>query len=131
MTEALLPVLAQGNEVGLDHTEACQLANNDASRSLLIKLGFGYEGNLRQLVLFSGDFFDRTCFRVTRGDSQHPPVFSPIEQADAAQRSLNRATTDSVGIAVNSFFITHNALSCASLSELPTASSTINGENPR
>lgn len=63
MTEALSAVLAFGfNELGLHRIEANPLADNAASRGLLFKLGFTFEGNLRQRVYFRGRFRDQYYF---------------------------------------------------------------------
>jgi ribosomal-protein-alanine N-acetyltransferase len=69
MTEALAPVLAYGLEgVGLNRIEACPLAENDASNALLLKLGFKYEGNLRERVFFKGRFVDQCYYSLLKSE---------------------------------------------------------------
>ncbi len=63
MGEAVAAVLAYGfTGLGLRRVEACPLARNTASLNLLRKLGFAYEGNLRQRVPFRGEFHDQLYF---------------------------------------------------------------------
>jgi [ribosomal protein S5]-alanine N-acetyltransferase len=63
MTEALSAVLRYGfNELGLHRIEANPLAGNTASSKILLKLGFTYEGNLRQRHFFRGHFEDQLYF---------------------------------------------------------------------
>lgn len=67
MTEALPPVLDYGfDEIGLHRIEACPLTDNTPSRNLLLKLGFKYEGDLRQRHLFRGHFIDLLYYSVLR-----------------------------------------------------------------
>ena len=69
MTEALGPVLAYGLEgLGLNRVEACPLAENAASNALLIKLGFKYEGNLRERVFFNGRFVDQYYYSLLKSE---------------------------------------------------------------
>jgi ribosomal-protein-alanine N-acetyltransferase len=65
MTEAITPVLAYGfKEMGFHRIEACPYSNNEPSRKLLIKLGFKYEGNLRQRHKFRGTYLDQHYYAV-------------------------------------------------------------------
>ena len=60
MVEAISAVVAWGfNELGLHRIEANPFAGNIPSRSLLLKLGFSYEGNLRERVYFRDHFEDQ------------------------------------------------------------------------
>lgn len=69
MAEALAAVIACGfNELGLHRIEANPLAENTASQKLLLKLGFAYEGNLRQRCFFRGQFMDQLYFGLLRAD---------------------------------------------------------------
>jgi Acetyltransferases, including N-acetylases of ribosomal proteins len=67
MSEALSAVLTYGfNELGLHRIEANPLAENTSSKSLLVKLGFIYEGNLRQRHFFRGHFEDQLYFGLLK-----------------------------------------------------------------
>lgn len=67
MTEAVSAILNFGfNELGLHRIEANPLAGNISSKSLLLKLGFTYEGNLRQRHFFRGHFEDQLYFGLLR-----------------------------------------------------------------
>src|ERR1700676_5011838 len=59
MAEAISAILTYGfTELGLHRIEANPGAENTPSRSLLLKLGFTFEGNLRQRYFFRGHFED-------------------------------------------------------------------------
>ncbi len=63
MAEALSAVLTYGfTEMGLHRIEAVIDSANERSKNLLVKLGFQYEGNLRQRFLFRGEFEDEHYF---------------------------------------------------------------------
>jgi [ribosomal protein S5]-alanine N-acetyltransferase len=63
MTEAVSAMLTYGfRELGLHRIEANPLAENKSSREFLLKLGFTYEGKLRQRHFFRGHFEDQTYF---------------------------------------------------------------------
>jgi ribosomal-protein-alanine N-acetyltransferase len=63
MSEALPAVISYGfEELGLHRIEACPLAGNTPSSDLLLKLGFRYEGKLRQRALFHGRFEDQLYY---------------------------------------------------------------------
>ena len=63
MSEALAAVLKFGfEELGLHRIEANPLAGNERSQSLLLNLGFRYEGTLRERHWFQGRFVDQMCF---------------------------------------------------------------------
>lgn len=67
IAEALSAVLTYGfTELGLHRIEANPLADNTPSRSLLLKLGFTYEGNLRQRHFFRGHFEDQLYFGLLK-----------------------------------------------------------------
>ena len=69
MTEALPPIISYGFAgLGLHRIEACPLAENRSSRRLLLKLGFKYEGNLRQRVFFKGRYLDQLYYSLLRKD---------------------------------------------------------------
>jgi ribosomal-protein-alanine N-acetyltransferase len=64
-----LPVIGYGfRELELHRIEACPLASNTASRNLLLKLSFSYEGNLRQRDLFRGRFEDQAYYGLLKGE---------------------------------------------------------------
>ena len=57
MTEAMSAILTFGfSELGLHRVEAVIDIANERSKNLLLKLGFTYEGNLRQRFPFRGQF---------------------------------------------------------------------------
>jgi ribosomal-protein-alanine N-acetyltransferase len=59
MAEAMPAILTYGFiELGLHRIEAAVDPRNMPSQSLLLKLGFTYEGNLRQRFFFRGQFLD-------------------------------------------------------------------------
>ena len=63
MAEAIAAILTYGfTEMNLHRVEANPGAENTASRSLLLKLGFTFEGNLRQRYFFRGHFEDAHYF---------------------------------------------------------------------
>ena len=67
MTEAISTILTYGfTELGLHRIEAIPLGGNTASKSLLLKLGFKYEGNLRQRHFFREHFEDQLYFGLLR-----------------------------------------------------------------
>lgn len=67
MTEALSAILTFGFvELDLHRIEANPLTENTASRNLLLKLGFTYEGNLRQRHFFRGHFEDQLYFGLLK-----------------------------------------------------------------
>ena len=69
MSEALSELIDFGfYELGFNRIEACPFDANTASRRLLQKLGFTYEGNLRQRVHFRGAFLDQLYFGLLRED---------------------------------------------------------------
>jgi len=69
MAEAVSAILTYGfTELGLHRIEANPLARNTASRSLLLKLGFTYEGDLRQRVFFRGHFEDQHYFGLLKDE---------------------------------------------------------------
>jgi len=69
MTEALPPIFSYGFAgLGLHRIEARPLAENTPSRKLLLKLGFKYEGNLRQRVFFRGRYLDQSYYGLIRED---------------------------------------------------------------
>jgi ribosomal-protein-alanine N-acetyltransferase len=69
MTEAVSAILSYGfSELGFHRVEECPLASNAPSRSLLLKLGFTYEGNLRQRVFFRGRFEDQCYLGLLRDE---------------------------------------------------------------
>lgn len=69
MTEAMSVVLAYGfTELGLHRIEAIIDTVNTGSKNLLLKLGFTYEGNLRQRYFFQNEFQDEYYFGLLRDE---------------------------------------------------------------
>jgi len=63
MPEAISAILTYGfSEMGLHRIEANPGAENTPSRSILFKLGFTFEGNLRQRYFFRGYYEDAHYF---------------------------------------------------------------------
>ena len=74
MTEAMSAILTFGfRELGLHRVEAIIDIANERSKSLLLKLGFTYEGNLRQRFPFRDHFEDEHYFGLLK-DEWHEPV---------------------------------------------------------
>jgi len=74
MTEAMSAILTFGfSELGLHRIEANIDIANERSKNLLLKLGFTYEGNLRQRFLFRGKFEDEHYFGLLNHE-WHGPV---------------------------------------------------------
>lgn len=72
MTEAVAAVLTYGfTEMALHRIEAMIDIENEASKRLLEKLGFRYEGTLRERLFLGGDrFFDESCFSLLASEWQ-------------------------------------------------------------
>lgn len=71
MTEAMSAVLSYGfRELGLHRIEAAIDDQNTRSKNLLLKLGFSYEGNLRQRYYFNGRFEDEHYYGLLKEDWQ-------------------------------------------------------------
>jgi len=69
MAEALSAMLTYGfTEMGLHRIEAVIDSANERSKNVLLKLGFQYEGNLRQRFLFRGGFEDEHYFGLLRDE---------------------------------------------------------------
>jgi ribosomal-protein-alanine N-acetyltransferase len=69
MFEAMSTILAYGfGELGLHRIEAIIDIENEASKKLLLKLGFTYEGNLRQRYAFRDRFEDEYYFGLLRDE---------------------------------------------------------------
>lgn len=69
MTEAMSVILTYGfTELELHRVEAIIDIVNDRSKSLLDKLGFTYEGNLRQRYYFQGRFEDEHYFGLLKDE---------------------------------------------------------------
>ena len=67
MTEAVSTMLTYGfTEMEMHRIEARIDINNLRSKSLLEKLGFTYEGNLRQRFFFNGQFEDDYYFGLLK-----------------------------------------------------------------
>lgn len=87
MAEALLPVLSYGFEgLGLHRIEACPMADNRPSMSLLLGLGFTYEGSLRQRVLFRGRTADLAYFGLLKAEWK-PPLGHALARASRTRRT--------------------------------------------
>jgi len=69
MAEATSAILRYGfTELELHRVEANPLARNEPSRGLLLKLGFTYEGNLRERIFFRGHFEDQHYFGLLKDE---------------------------------------------------------------
>jgi len=69
MREAIPPILSYGfNILGLNRVEACPLAENAQSIALLLRLGFKYEGNLRQRISFRSRFIDLNYYSLLKSE---------------------------------------------------------------
>lgn len=69
MTEALSAILTYGfTEMGLHRVEAIIDMANESSKKLLLKLGFTYEGNLRQRYVFRDRFEDEHYFGLLQDE---------------------------------------------------------------
>lgn len=69
MAEAASAVVTFGfAELGLHRIEACPLSGNAPSQSLLLRLGFTYEGNLRERAFFRDHFEDQLYFGLLRNE---------------------------------------------------------------
>ena len=74
MTEAMSAILTYGfAELGLHRVEAIIDIVNERSKDLLLKLGFTYEGNLRQRYSFRDHFEDEHYFGLLK-DEWHESV---------------------------------------------------------
>ncbi len=73
MAEALSAILSYGFDfLGLHRVEAIIDMANERSRGLSLKLGFSYEGTLRQRYFFRDQFEDEHYFGLLR-DEWHGP----------------------------------------------------------
>jgi RimJ/RimL family protein N-acetyltransferase len=69
MTEAVSAILTYGfTELGLHRVEAIIDIVNERSKGLLLKLGFTYEGNLRQRYFFRNHFEDEHYFGLLKDE---------------------------------------------------------------
>lgn len=69
MAEAMSAILTYGfTELGLHRIEADVAPENMRSKSLLLKLGFTFEGNLRQRYFFRGQFEDEHYFGLLKDE---------------------------------------------------------------
>lgn len=69
MTEAMSAILTYGFDfLGLHRVEAIIDMANERSKGLLLKLGFTYEGNLRQRYFFRDRFEDEHYFGLLRDE---------------------------------------------------------------
>ncbi|GAC1430333.1 MAG: GNAT family protein [Ktedonobacteraceae bacterium] len=72
-TEAMSAVLTYGfTELGLHRIEADVAPENIRSKNLLLKLGFTFEGNLRQRYYFRGQFEDEYYFGLLKDEWLKP-----------------------------------------------------------
>lgn len=75
MPEAISAILTYGfSEMGLHRIEANPGAENTPSRSILLKLGFTFEGNLRQRYFFRGHYEDAHYFGLLEDEWSRPEV---------------------------------------------------------
>lgn len=71
MSEAVSAVVEFAfEELGLHRVEAACLPQNDASRSLLLKVGFRQEGYARQYLRINGKWQDHLLFEMLRDDQR-------------------------------------------------------------
>src|SRR5216684_718860 len=69
MTEAMSAILTYGFDfLGLHRVEAIIDIANERSKGLLLKLGFTYEGNLRQRYFFRDRFEDEHYFGLLKDE---------------------------------------------------------------
>ncbi len=69
MTEAMSTILTFAfSELGLHRIEAIIDIANERSKNLLLKLGFTYEGNLRQRFPFGDQFLDEHYFGLLKDE---------------------------------------------------------------
>lgn len=69
MTEAIEVILRWVfQETEFNRVEACPMTDNQNSVNLLRKLGFVYEGKLRERIYFGGKFVDQLYFSFLRSD---------------------------------------------------------------
>ena len=74
MTEALSALLDFGFEhLGMHRVEAACLPHNEASKTLLLKLGFAEEGFARQYLRINGSWQDHVLFAILRSDPHRRP----------------------------------------------------------
>ena len=74
MTEALVAVLDFAFEhLGLHRVEAACLPNNEASKGLLVKVGFVVEGYSRDYLRINGQWQDHELFSILKSDARHRP----------------------------------------------------------
>ena len=68
-SEAMSAVLTYGfTELDLHRIEADVAPDNIRSKNLLLKLGFTYEGNLRQRYFFRGQFEDEYYYGLLKDE---------------------------------------------------------------
>ena len=69
MTESLLAVCEFAfGRIGLRRLEAACLPQNEASRGLLEKVGFQYEGYAREYLRIDGEWRDHLLYALLRDD---------------------------------------------------------------
>ncbi len=69
MSDAIALVLDYAFEqLGMHRIEAACLPHNDASKSLLLKMGFSQEGYARQYLRINGSWQDHLLFAILRSD---------------------------------------------------------------
>lgn len=69
MKEALTALISYGfGALGLHRIEANPLEYNQASRNLLLDLGFMHEGTLRERVRFEGEFVDQMYYGLLQNE---------------------------------------------------------------
>jgi ribosomal-protein-alanine N-acetyltransferase len=74
MSEGIPPILGYAfRKLGLHRIEACPFADNAASRRLLLRLGFKYEGDLRQRHLFRGTYTDQLWYGLLKEEWENLP----------------------------------------------------------
>ncbi|MGL9730077.1 GNAT family N-acetyltransferase [Enterococcus sp. DIV0756] len=73
ITEAIMGILDYGfNSIGLHKVQVCHKANNIASKRVIEKSGFRYEGTLRDFFYMEGDYVDRLYYSILEEEYRRP-----------------------------------------------------------
>lgn len=68
-TEATKSIMQYGFEqINLHKIQVCHKANNEASKRLILKCGFKYEGTLRDFFYMNGTYVDRLYYSMLRSE---------------------------------------------------------------
>ncbi len=67
ITEAVKAIIGFGlKEIGLNKVQVCHKSNNPASRRVIEKSGFKYEGTLREYFYMDGEYIDRLYYSILK-----------------------------------------------------------------